>query len=206
MTRRPTLAIALLALGVTACGTTPPTRYLTLSDIAPSTPPARRADSLVLAPPTVRWPAALDRLEVARPAGGVEVSVPELTRWSAAPARLASDALIVDLTRRLPGLSFALRSDPDAATVDVEIQAIERRADGYGLLATAVITAAHGAPRRRVLSLVAAGVPTADGEAEAVSGMIAAMADQLAEDLLAGVPAGPGTPRPHAEDLPRIRP
>lgn len=134
------------------------------------------------------------------------MSVPELVRWSAAPGRLASDALVVDLARRLPDLTFALRSDPDAATVDVQILAIERRADGYGLRATLVITPAHAKPRRRVLDLQATGAPTPDGEAEALSGMIGAMADQVADDLLADLPAGPATPRPRGDDLPTIRP
>jgi uncharacterized lipoprotein YmbA len=203
---RRTLPIGLLALGVAACGTTPATRYLTLAAVPPTPSQVRPAAALVLAPPTVRWPAALDRLEVAQPAGGVAVSVPELTRWSAAPARLASDALIVDLAARLPGLTFALRSDPEAATVNVEIQAIERHTDGYGLRATLVITGAHAAPRRRVLTLEAHGAPTADGEAEAVSGMIGGIADQLAEDLSEAVRGGRAPPNPLADDLPTIRP
>jgi hypothetical protein len=56
------------------------------------------------------------------------------------------------------------------------------------------------------LDLQGTGAPTPDGEAEALSGMIGAMADQVADDLLADLPAGPATPRPRGDDLPTIRP
>ena len=83
MSRHRSILVALLALGLTACGTTPPTRYLTLAAAPPAGSAPGRA-GLVLRPPEIRWPAAFDRLEVARPTAGVDVSVEEFARWSAA--------------------------------------------------------------------------------------------------------------------------
>jgi uncharacterized protein len=190
MTWRNTLTAGLLAFAVSACGTTPPTRYLTLTAVPPTGPRDLTGQGLVLIPPTVQWPAAFDRLEVTQPGRDVEVTVEALTRWSAAPGRLASAALTEDLAARLPGLTLAPWPGPDvpgAATVDVQVEAIDARPDGYGLLALVTITRGPERPRHRLIALQAAGVHSADGEARAMSRLIAALADQLAGDLSADV-------------------
>ena len=205
MTWRDIVITGLLAFGVAACATTPPTRYLTLVALPPAGLQDRTGVGLTLTPPTVRWPAALDRLEVAQPGGDVEVTVAELTRWSAAPARLAAAALTQDLVARLPGLSIAPSFEsaaPDAATVEVEVEAIDARPDGYGLLAAVTITRGGAAPLRRLVALHAAGTHNADGEAHALSGLIAAIADQIAGDLSIGFIAVPPASDPNANRRP----
>ena len=119
MTGRPWSAATVLAFGLSACGTTAPTRYLTLAATPPERP-ALNGAGLVLRPPDVRWPAAFNRLEVARPTGGVEVTVEELARWSAAPGRLADDAPILGWIRSVDA-HLGIRSHLDCASTDANI-------------------------------------------------------------------------------------
>ncbi|HEX3364177.1 ABC-type transport auxiliary lipoprotein family protein [Phenylobacterium sp.] len=179
------LAAGILALGLTACGTTPPTRYLTLAVAAPAQPGAG-GTGLVLRPLDVRWPAALDRLEVARPTGGVEMAVDELTRWSAAPGRLAAAALTADLLARRPGAVIAPWSDPtpaDAVAVTVQVETVSEQMAGYGLTAEISIACGPAPPRRWTFEAQADGAHDTQGEAQALSRLLAALADRIAGDL-----------------------
>jgi uncharacterized lipoprotein YmbA len=192
-----TPALLALGLGLTACGTTAPTRYLTLA-VAPPARPGQGGAGLVLRPPEVRWPAAFDRLEVARPTGGVEVTVEELARWSAAPGRLAASALTADLVARLPGAAIAPWTDPappDAVAVTVQVETLSARPSGYGLLAVVSIARGPGSPQRWTFQAEADGAPDAQGEAQALSRLLGALADRIAGDLVPGL-APPRTVRP----------
>ena len=185
MTSRHSLAAAFLALGLTACGTTAPTRYLTLAATPPSGPGPDVA-GVVLRPPEVRWPAAFDRLEVARPTGAVEVRVDELARWSAAPGRLAAAALTEDLLARLPGAAIAPWTDPtpaDAVAVTVQVETLSERPAGYGLLAVVSVTRGPAPSRRWTFQAEAEGAHDAQGEAQALSRLLGALADRIAGDI-----------------------
>jgi uncharacterized lipoprotein YmbA len=179
------LAAALLALGLTACGTTAPTRYLTLAATPPAGPRPDGA-GFVLRPPEVRWPAAFDRLEVARPTGAVEVTLEELARWSAAPGRLAAAALTADLVARLPGAVIAPWSDPtpaNAIAVTVQVETLSERPAGYGLLALVSVACGPASSRRWTFQAEAEGAHDAQGEAQALSRLLGALADRIAGDL-----------------------
>jgi uncharacterized lipoprotein YmbA len=185
MIRRPSPAAVFLALGLTACGTTPPTRYLSLA-ATPAVRPGPDVAGLVLRPPEVRWPAAFDRLEVARPTGGVEVTVEGLARWSASPGRLAAAALTADLMDRLPGADIAPWTDPtpaNAVAVTVEVESLSERPTGYGLLAVVSIVRGSAPPRRWTFQADAEGAHDAQGEAQALSRLLGALADRIAGDL-----------------------
>jgi uncharacterized lipoprotein YmbA len=203
MTCRRSLAAALLALGLTACGTTAPTRYLTLA-ATPPTGPGPDGAGLVLRPPEVRWPAAFDRLEVARPTGAVEVAVEELARWSAAPGRLAAAALTADLVARLPGAVIAPWSDPtpaNAVAVTVQVETLSERPAGYGLLAVVSIVRGAVPSRRWTFQAEAEGAHDAQGEAQAMSRLMGALADRIAGDLASG-PGAPPASGPTANPRP----
>ncbi|THD79315.1 MAG: hypothetical protein E7812_09575 [Phenylobacterium sp.] len=185
MTRRASLVATLLALGLTACGTTPPTRYFSLAQ-APPTGARPDAAGLVLRPPEVRWPAAFDRIEVARPTGGVEVTVDELARWSAAPGRLAASALTADLLARLPGAVIAPWPDPApaaAVAVTVQVESLDERPAGYGFLAVVSVARGGAPPRRWTFQAEAEAGHDAQGEAQALSRLLGALADRIADDL-----------------------
>jgi hypothetical protein len=185
MTGRRSLTSAVLALGLTACGTTAPTRYLTLA-AAPISRPAPDVGGLVLRPPEVRWPAAFDRLEVARPTGAVDVTVEELARWSAAPGRLAAAALTADLVARIPGAVIAPWADPtpvDAVAVTVQVETLSERPTGYGLMAAVSIVRGAAPPRRWTFQAEAEGAHDAQGEAQALSRLLGELADRIVSDL-----------------------
>jgi uncharacterized lipoprotein YmbA len=176
---------AFLVLGVAACGTTTPTRYLTLA-AAPAAGPGTAGSGLVLRPLEVRWPAAFDRLEVARPAGGVEVTVDELARWTAAPGRLAAAALTADLMARRPGAVIAPWNDPtpsNAVVVTVQVETLSERPLGYGLTAEVSIVCGAAPARRWPFEAQADGAHDAQGEARALSRVLGALADRIAGDL-----------------------
>ena len=193
MTGRQSLAATLLALGLTACGTTAPTRYLTLA-ASPAAAPQRDSSGLVLRPPEVSWPAAFDRLEVARPTGAVEVRVDELARWSAAPGRLAAAALTADLLARMPGAVIAPWTDPAAAdtvAVTIQVESLSERPAGYGLLAVVSIARGQATPQRWTFQAEADGAHDAQGQAQALSHLLGALADRIAGDLASKVSAPP---------------
>ena len=211
MTGRQSLAAALLALGLAACGSTPPTHYFTLAE-APSTAPLPGGGGLVLRPPEVRWPAAFDRLEVVRPTGGVDVKVDELARWSAAPGGLAATALTADLMARLPGAVIAPWTDPspaNAVAVTVQVETLSERPTGYGMLATISIACGPAASRRWTFQAEAAGAHDAQGEAQALSRLLGALggggapADANLPDALQQITAAARALRTLADDLDR---
>jgi uncharacterized lipoprotein YmbA len=185
MTIRQANAAALISLALAACGSTAPTRYYTFQATPPKAQPVAGGD-LVLRPPQVRWPAAFDRLEVARPDGGVGVTVEGLSRWSAAPEQLADAALTADLLARLPGATLTPWDDaaaPDAVSVKVEVLTLEAGPEGYDLAAVVTITRGAEAPRRRTFRGKAEGAPTPEGEAQAISRLLGVIADDIAFEL-----------------------
>jgi len=197
------LAVMLLALGLAACGTTPPTRYLMLA-VSPGAATDQAGDGLVLRPAVVRWPAAFDRLEVARPIGEVGVKVESLARWSAAPAQLAATTLTADLMGRLPGAVVAPWSEtatPEAVVVTAQVEALDERPSGYAM--TAAVSVARGAVVRRwTFQADAPGAHDPEGEARAVSQLLGALAEQIARALASGVSAPPEVSNPSASHRP----
>jgi uncharacterized protein len=197
---RPSALMALTALA--ACGHSAPTRYLTLAAVAPAAPAAGAVVGRVtLRPLAVRWPAALDRLEVLRPAGDVWLEADEVSRWSAAPGDLAAAALTEDLQARLPGLTLAgPGAGAEAMDLAVEVLALGRTGDGYRLTAVATLSGGGRAIRSLFVS-VSTSEPSqnAEAQAEAVSRLIGRLADSIAPDLAALSPAVSGptaNPRP----------
>jgi uncharacterized protein len=195
---RPAAVLALLAL--VACGHTPPTRYLTLTAVPPAAP-AADPGRLILRTPGVRWPAALDRLEVMRPTGDVRLEADEVTRWSAAPGELAAAALTQDLQARLPGVVLAGRGvDAEAMDLGVEVLALGRTSDGYRLTAVVSLSGGGRTPHSQFLSVA---TPErgqdAAAQAEATSRLIGKLADAIVLDLASLSPTASGpsaSPRP----------
>jgi uncharacterized lipoprotein YmbA len=188
------LAPSLLALA--ACGHSAPTRYLTLAAVPPTAPVAAGGDvgRLTLRPPGVRWPAALDRLEVMRAAGDVQLEADEVSRWSAAPGDLAAAALTQDLQARLPSLTLASPgAGPDALDLGVDVLAISRIGDGYRLTAVVTLSGGGGATRSQFVSVsTEESAQDAAAQAQATSRLIGKLADTIALDLATLSPAASG--------------
>jgi uncharacterized protein len=195
---RPGLLLPLLALA--ACGHSAPTRYLTLAPVPP-TGAAALQGRFVLRPLGVRWPAALDRLEVMRPAGDVRLDADETSRWSAAPGELAAAALTEDLQARLPGLILMGRgADGEAMDLGVEVLALSPSGEGYRLTALVTLSGGGRAARSQFVSVsTAAPGQDAAAQAQATSRLIGKLADAIALDLAALNPAASdptASPRP----------
>jgi uncharacterized protein len=193
--------LAPAAIGLAACGHSAPTRYLTLAAVPPAAPVSSDDRRLMLRTPRVRWPAALDRLEVLRPAGDVRLEADETSRWSAAPGELAAAALMQDLQARLPGLILAgADAGPEAVEMAVEVLAMTRTEEGYRLTAFATLSGGDRAPRSLFLSVsTPASGQYAEAQAQAVSRLIGRLADGLAPALAGLSPAASGpsaSPRP----------
>jgi len=103
VSRRNGIPVALLAgtLALSGCGHSPQTHLLTLDLVPPVSPPADYS-----APPVrvtaVRIPAALDRLEFVQAVAPGELQIRDQYRWSASIGELAREALMRDLSARLP--------------------------------------------------------------------------------------------------------
>jgi uncharacterized lipoprotein YmbA len=147
----------------------------------------------------VRWPAAFDRLEVVRPTGDVELQVEELARWSASPGELAAAALTQDLQARIPALILTPAGSappPDALDIAVDVIGLDLRDRTYSLTASVAVDGSAGAAAaRRTFNVSApASGSGAAGEAEAVSRLLAQVADRIAPDLAAAVSGAAARP------------
>lgn len=136
---------ALLALG--GCGHSPQTHLLTL-DLAPplaSSPYGGPAIRLT----AVQIPPAIDRLEFVSAVSPTELQIQDQYRWSASLGSLARDALLRDLTARMPS-GMVLPPDSPAsrgvARIDVAILALAHMQQVTRMEAVVTI-AEDGGPR-----------------------------------------------------------
>lgn len=187
--RRYVIAATILLLGgLAACGHTGATRYLSLAAIPPAAPPATSAVPVNVGRLSVRWPVAFDRLEVVRPVGDVELKLEELDRWSAAPGDLAATALAQDLQARLPSLTLTpvgAAPSSDAQDISVQVIGLEVQNGTWSLTASIAIGDMAGATRLRRTFTVSAPAQGsgAQAQAEALSRLLAAVADRIVPDL-----------------------
>jgi hypothetical protein len=187
---RPIAALAVPML-LAGCGHSPPAVTLTL-DPTPPAPEAVRAGyrGPPIAIPAVHVPAALDRVEfVSQPAAGT-VKIDDFARWSAPMGVLARDALVRDLTARLPA---GLVLPPGAAgakgsiALDVTLLSIDTSATGATMQA-AWRRLPGGRVRQEIVQAPGGADPAAS--ARAFSALLGQLADRIATDLAAGPSAG----------------
>ncbi len=183
----------LVMLAALAGCSSPKTTLLTL-DAAPPAPDGVHADyrGLPIAVPAVHLPATLDRAEFVHQEQAGTVKVDDFARWTAPLGLLARDALVRDLTARLPAGSVLPPGTSGAAgkvrTLDVTILTFQ--ADAGGATMQVAYRALPGGTVQQ-LSLVApstgiAPVPTA----QAFGALIGQLADRIAADMAAGGATG----------------
>ena len=163
-----------------------PTHLLTLDAVAPASG-AIRADyrGLPIAIPAVHVPAALDRTEfVTQPTAG-EAQIDDYAHWAAPLGLLAREALVRDLTARLPAgavLPPGSAGKPGATrTIDVTILALGTQ-PGSAFMQVAYRRLPDGPVRQVSLSAPATGTTPA-ATAEAFARLTGQLADRLAADL-----------------------
>lgn len=177
--------IGLAAFAALAGCASPKTTLLTL-DAAPPAPEAVQADyrGLPISVPAVHLPAALDRAEFVHEVTAGEVKVDDFARWTAPLGLLARDALVRDLTARLPAGSVlppgASAAAGHARTLDVTILAFQATPGGATLqVAYRVVPA--GTVQQLSLTVPAGGT-TPIATAQAFGALIGQLADRIARD------------------------
>lgn len=178
--------IGLAGLAMLAGCSSPKTTLLTL-DTAPPPPEAVHAEyrGLPIAVPAVHLPASLDRAEFVHQEQAGTVKVDDFARWTAPLGLLARDALVRDLTVRLPAGAVlppgASGSAGHARTLDVTILAFQTNAGG-ATMQVAYRALPGGTVQQLSLSAPSTGVapvPTA----QALTALIGALADRIAADM-----------------------
>jgi uncharacterized lipoprotein YmbA len=184
----PMLAVSLLA---TACGQSPPTRFLTLDPVPAATPIAATYRGPAIRISSVQIPPALDRVEFTRQTAPGEMKVDDLVHWSAPLGMLARNTLIIDLGQRLPPGSV---TPPDAAAasgglrIDVSILSFDARGSQASIEAAYEFVYSdqrHAGQQDWIrLTVPSTGQRPADA-ARAFSALLGALADRMATDLAA---------------------
>jgi uncharacterized lipoprotein YmbA len=140
----------------------------------------------------------LDRLEVARQIQPAVVQVDDLARWSAPLGDLARDALAQDLADRLPGVAILPgRSNAPAGALDLTVEILSLRHAGraFELDATVELVDAHSGAivdQQHVRLSAAAERTDATAEAEALSRLLAALADRISPRIAGPAVAASG--------------
>jgi len=179
-------SIGLVALAALAGCTSPKTTLLTL-DAAPPSAAAVKAGyrGLPIAVPAVHLPAALDRAEFVNQLSAGTVKVDDFARWTAPLGLLARDALVRDLTARLPSGSVLPPGSVGAAghvrTLDVTILSFQ--SDAGGATMQAAYRAVPGGVVQQV-TLTGAGGATPVATAQAFGTLIGQLADRIAADAV----------------------
>ncbi len=188
MNIRPTLIIALACL-LAACGTSPPTRFFTLTTVSP-------AEHSTATPPfpvqvnAVHIPAVLDRNEMVRQTGSNTLSISDRDRWGAPFGEMARNVLAQDLAERLPQGSVIFPKAPasaNAAHLVVTIATFGQDASGQVRLVGSWSLIRGNPPTTIVqrdvnLTGKAAGSDAAS-QAAGMSDLLAKLADQISSEL-----------------------
>jgi uncharacterized protein len=170
-----------------ACGSSPPTRFYILNEIAPTTPapvaPASnqipvRVEPVAIAP-------ELDRPEIVTRIGANRIRVAGSDRWAAPLAEQIRRVMSDDLSARLPPGSVA---DPNEPTTKDPRRLLTIEIDEFygddscavSLRASWSLTIPQGVSRHRTEEAkVPASSPCSGGQAAAMSRALAVLADRL---------------------------
>jgi uncharacterized protein len=136
-----THAAALAALGgflaaLVGCGSSPATRFYTLTPVPPVTKTADRASNshLGIGVRSVVLPADLDRPQIVTRTGPNTVQLAEFDRWSSSLRDTVANVIAANLSVLLPSDSVAVYPWPPGVTIDyqviVEVSRFEARIDG----------------------------------------------------------------------------
>jgi len=213
MRRAATILALTGAALLSACGSSPPTKFYVLTPA----PAARRAGAAgaPIQVAAVHLPEELDRLEMVSPLGPNRLDVRGEDRWAAPLDDMSRRVLTQDLEQRLPAGAVVSPRTPQpqgARKLVVDLQDFGLDASGGGRLqGTWSLIGPNRKPAlRRPVDLHAAAAGAApQSQAAAMSRLLGDLADAIAEE--AGAPpattsAGPAALRPEASPAPSTRP
>lgn len=199
--------LALWALGLSACATSPPTRFLTLDPT-----PAGAAPTPAYAGPPLRVreahvPDALDRAEVALETRPGVMSVDDFAHWAAPLGRLVRAALAEDLAGRLPAGAVVTPEEPlppGGCDLVADILAFNVEDGRARLEVSWALLGPSGASRTSPIEILEGPAPGRGAQAVAagLSALLGSLSSKIAAELTAppegGLCQGPAAvaPRP----------
>lgn len=192
MSARSAMIVAAVAL-LAACGTSPQTRYFTLSvvpgTVVPGSGPATASVPSPVTVAAVNVPASLDRDSMVRRTGPTTVEVSDRDRWVAPLDSMVRRVLSEDLTTRLPEGAVVLPdspSPPHTASIVVSIGQFELDPRGKVVLKGSwSVLKDGGMPelRRDVALETSARGGDGSAQAEGMSELLGQLATQIATAL-----------------------
>ena len=194
--RRGLLAGLLAAAALAACSSTPPKVY-TLATVPGAAVAGRPVTASVAA---VEVPKYLDRPQIVRRSGAVQLGVDEFERWGEPLANMVQRVLADDLAARLPAGSVVTTSrtlsGDEALTVELALGRFDPEADGTVVLEAQwrVQRKSGGRPRTETARITRR--PADDStaaEVRAMSDALGELADRIARQI--PFPAGRSKPR-----------
>jgi uncharacterized protein len=184
----PRLTALLLALSLTACGSSPKTQFYTLDAV----PGAQQAQTVHPRGPVmvghVDLPATLDRLWMVKGGSGNAIEVSDVDRWAAPLDELVRNALTEDLRSRLPpGTVLAPGDTAPENTRTVTLNVLHFMADQSGRVLLDADWSVqrgnqHGTPQHAEIQVSGSGTSGA-AVAAAMSQAVAQLADRIATAL-----------------------
>jgi uncharacterized lipoprotein YmbA len=187
----PRLIPALLILTLTACASSPPTRFFALDVAAPASSSAQDRASGMSDPvkiDAVHIPPALDRESLVRGESGNQLEISSQDRWAGDLGEMIRRVLTQDLAARLPsGMVIAPESPapPSARGIVIDIMTFQPQAGEVVLDADwTLLQGTQSNPvLRRSLHLTAPAAASAQGQAASMSDLLGQLADRMAADL-----------------------
>jgi uncharacterized protein len=190
MTHRLILPLALLTL--TACASSPPTRFYAL-DPAPAGGSVHAAAGTPVKIDAVHIPPPLDRSSMVRGESGNQLEISSQDRWAGDLGEMIRRVLTQDLAERLPpGMVIAPESPApaNARGIVVDIMTFQPQSSGSSageVMLDADWTLLQGTQSnpvlRRSTHLTAAAATSAQGEAAAMSTLLGNLADRMAAGI-----------------------
>lgn len=175
---------------VASCASTP-TRFFTLAPISGS-PAVRPYSGPAVRVNVVHMPASLNRIEITNELSSGEVSIDDLSHWAAPLDQLVRQTLTLDLMSRLPEgrvIPAHLANSQGTLGVNIDILAFSADARGARLRATWNTTPDDSRQGSAVFSVLLQDdmpVSGASGTAQALSAMLARLADRISADIVSG--------------------
>jgi uncharacterized protein len=179
----PHVSMALAALALAACATSPPARFYTLSG---PPPPASPSSTLSIVVGPVAIPAVVDRPEIVVSIGDNEVWLDEFNRWASPLGDAIAVATAENLgatlaTARATSLAQSMAVDAEYR-VSVTVQRFESVPGSYALL-DAVFTVRRTADGKSASARTTAREAISDKSYDALAGAHSRAVARLARDI-----------------------
>ncbi|MDE2051374.1 MAG: membrane integrity-associated transporter subunit PqiC, partial [Gammaproteobacteria bacterium] len=187
----PRLIPVLLILTLSACASSPPTRFFALDAVAPGASPAAQRAGGTSAPvkvDAVHIPPALDRESMVRGASGNQLEISSQDRWAGDLGEMIRRVLTQDLAARLPpGTVIAPDSPAPASARGIVLDILTFQPQSGEVVLDADWTLVQGTQSnpvlRRSLRLTEAAAASAQGQAAAMSKLLGELAGRMAADI-----------------------